>query len=186
MVGLTMKDSKLAVWAITMRDQKRPLGVLIEGAYLFIIIPVIQSFVHGIAVTILGIFGVITKNESVDGITYETLIYNWSFIIPWGIVYLLFILTSLLCLSHRDKRNLSVGAYEEALISITQAIKGEYNEGMKLIHGIIEKPSLVQTIPFLQEYDQLQLTCQRLCDSVHRLLDKVKVNQTADFKICVF
>ena len=181
-----MFDEQLANWAISLRDRKKPLGVLIEAIYLLIINPVIQSVVHGIGVALLGIFGVTTKINNVNEVTYETLVYNWSFIVPWAITYLVFILASLICTSHRDRRNSLVGAYEEALTSVTQAIKGEYNEGMNLIHKIIEKPSLVQIIPFLQEFDQLQLTCQRVCDSIHRLLDKVKVNHAADFKVCVF
>ena len=177
---------KLALWAISLKDKKNPLGAFIEGIYLSIVNPVIQTVVHGVAVALLGIYGITSTTKTVKDFSYNTLVYNWKFIGFWGTIYLLFILASLICMSHRDKRNALVGTYEEALISITQAIKGEYNEGMKLIHDIIEKPSLVQIIPFLQEYHQLQLTCHRLCDSVHRLLDKVKTNQAAEFKVCVF
>ena len=181
-----MIDDRLANWAISLRDRKKPIGVFIEACYLLIVNPVIQSVVHGIAFALLGIFGVTTISKTIDETSYDTLVYNWRFIVSWSLFYLLFIVASLICMSHRDKRNSLVETYEEALTSITQAIKGEYNEGMKLIHVIIEKPSLVQTIPFLQDYDQLQLTCQRLCDSIHRLLDKVKINPDADFKVCVF
>ena len=186
MVDIVMIDDRLANWAISLRDRKKPIGVFIEACYLLIVNPIIQSVVHGIAVALLGIFGVTTISNMSNDSSYDTLDYNWSFIFFWGLFYLIFIVASLICMSHRDKRNSLVETYEEALTSITQAIKGEYNEGMKLIHVIIEKPSLVQTIPFLQEYDQLQLTCQRLCDSIHRLLDKVKVSPDADFKVCVF
>ena len=190
-------SNSIANWAISLRDREKPLGKLLEGIYLVVINPVIQSVVHGFVFALFSVFLVVkNKPEGEDHIINKIIsflnnksistVFNWHFVAWWLVLYALFILASLLCMSHRDRRHELLETYEKGIQSFIRISAGEYEETKNKLFDIIGNADYVQTISDIKEYNFFYSACNRICDSIYEVLNKAKVNPNATFRVCIY
>ena len=151
-------------WARSLYQSESFWGKIIYLSYEICVNAYFQGAVHLIASCMLGAFA------------YREQTFNWPFVIPFGLIYLLFLAVFSLCNVHRKNRNALLERYEYAYPKIAESFLIEYQSNLDL-YNTGSNLQLEQLLSKYEETDFFTKTCFRICNAINDVLQKETDNK---------
>lgn len=165
---------RLARWAKRLDKNDKFLGKIIRLCYEIAVWAPFQSAVHILASCLLGAF------------CYKDSQLNWMFLIPFSVIYLIFISAFTISNQHRKDRNTLIRSYEVSLPRITNAFNVECRKEKELYDSI--SSALISDVKNVEQFcgklDVFSEACFRICAVVNDLLREVSGLDT--FRVMTF
>lgn len=158
-------------WAVKQVRRKTKLGRMLSLCYFILANVYFQGAIHLFASCVLGAFAY--KGQDV----------NWHFLIPFVLIYLLFIFLFSACNIHRKSRNNLLRQYEYAYPKITEFLLTEYREELELYKTGIN----LSFDDFWQKYKNFNLldeSCLRkVCEAVNYIM---RQESGSKYRVAIF
>lgn len=151
---------KIIEWAKKLERKENLLGTIIRLCYVICVNTYLQSAVHIAASCLLGAF------------CYKEGVLNWTFLVPFGIIYLLLLIVFWLSNYYKSLRTKLVHGYEVAYSRIERALQKECRKDGEFYNNLINK-SLPEIGHYYADHDVYTEACFRVCAAVEELLREV-------------
>lgn len=161
----------LAGWTKRLSNRKNFFGLLIRLTYEICVNSFFQSSVHVFASCLLGAY------------CYASGKVNYKFLIPFGFIYLAFIIVFFISNQHRKIRNDLIKEYEISYSKITRALQEQCRKELDL-YNIICNKSFSKMVEHYSDLDIYTETCFRICVAVDELLQEISGRNS--FRVMTF
>lgn len=161
----------LASWAKNLERKGNWCGKVIRLIYEICVSAVFQSMIHIFAACFLG------------ALAYKDGTVNWEFIIPFGIIYALFLIVFGISNQHRKIENNITKYYEIAYAQITKMLHEECHNSLTLYNNL-RKRSAEEILDHFASHAAYTDTCFRVCEVIDTLLQEI--SGRTSFRVMTF
>lgn len=162
---------KLATWAKRLETRDIWFGKFLRLTYEVCVSAVFQSAIHIIASCLLGAFA------------YKESVLNRAFLIPFFIIYLLFIIVFCISNQHRKAENNITRSYESSFHQINQTLQAQYHSNLTQCNEL-SRMSRSEVHHYLSDSDDFDSICFQICSDVENLLHEIC--EESSFRVMTF